>query len=120
MSTSAGKESRLVEGAMSHCAFIGVLLSALSAFGQAGFETVNPAEPLGDSPYIDAGYMSVQGQWVAVDEHSKLAGPSSPVTDAQLDSERKADLAFTTQGLSRRTWLLFPTRLCFSFPHPHS
>ena len=64
-----------------------VLLSGLSAFSQAGFETVIPAQPLGDSLHIDQNYVSVQGHWVALDEHSKLAGPS--VSTISCDRSRK-------------------------------
>jgi hypothetical protein len=61
---------------MNHFVLIAVLFSGLSAFAQAGFETVIPAEPLGDALHIDQNYASVQGHWVPLDEHSKLAGPS--------------------------------------------
>ena len=46
---------------MNRLVLIVVLLFGRSAFGQAGFETVIPAQPLGDALHIDADYVSVQG-----------------------------------------------------------
>lgn len=51
-----------------------VVLSA-SAFAQAGFDTVIPPQPLGDTLHIDADFVSVEGHWVPTGD-SKLAGPS--------------------------------------------
>ena len=55
---------------------IAVLFFSQSAFPQAGFETVIPAEALGGNLHIEPSYVSVQGHWIPLDERSKLAGPS--------------------------------------------
>ena len=55
--------------------FVRLVILSASAFAQAGFETLIPPEPLGDTLRIDADFVSVQGHWVATGD-SKLAGPS--------------------------------------------
>jgi hypothetical protein len=69
-----------------------VILSA-SAFAQAGFDTLIPPEPLGDTLHIDADYVSVQGHWVATGD-SKLAGPSV----SSLSCDRKEGTCEEEQG----------------------
>ncbi len=53
-----------------------VLMSSLLSFGQVRFDTVIPPEPLGGMLHIDRDTLFVEGHWVALDEKSKLSGPS--------------------------------------------
>ena len=71
---------------MNHFTLAVLLLSALSASGQGGFVTVIPAQPLGDTLHVDVDYASVDGHWIALDDHSELAGPS--VSSISCDRRR--------------------------------
>jgi len=57
-----------------------VLLFALSAFGQGGFDTVIPSQPIAGDLQISTSSVYVSGHWDALDDHSKLSGPSVSTT----------------------------------------
>lgn len=55
---------------------IGVLLST-RLFAQGGFEVASPTEPLGGGDLqIADDYVYAHGHWIALDDQSKLTGPS--------------------------------------------
>lgn len=71
-----------------------VMLLSGASFAQAGFETVIPAQALGDTLHIDRDFVSVDGHWVASDEKSKMTGPSV----SSITCDRKEGICEEEQG----------------------
>jgi hypothetical protein len=73
--------------------FFVIFLLLSPGFAQAGFDTLLPDQPLGDTLHIDPDYVSVQGHWAATGD-SKLAGPSV----STLSCDRKEGICEEEQG----------------------
>jgi len=78
---------------MNRCILVVILLSGAS-FAQAGFDTVIPPQPLGDTLHIDPDYVTVDGHWIPSDEKSKMTGPSV----SSIVCDRKEGICEEEQG----------------------